>query len=65
MQNKNPQRMKSSHEKFPVRARRDAAHSYRASIVSWRYNPVTTVVDGVVCVVPPQPKLVKGIPNGR
>ena len=49
--NKNPQRCKSSHEKFPVRARRDAAHSYRASIVTWAYKPATKIVDGVVCPV--------------
>jgi hypothetical protein len=37
----NPQRMRSSHEKFPVRAKRTEAHKWRGSVARecWSYNP--------------------------
>ncbi len=61
----NIQRLKSSHEKFPVRARRDAAHKFRAPIASWTYKPTVKVIDGVECIVASPVKLVRGIAGAR
>jgi hypothetical protein len=39
----NPQRMRSSHEKFPVRAPRTVAHKMRNSVAQWAARGVVKV----------------------